>query len=50
MKFSVGGGTFTGGITPDLPYTVIGVMPAGFRFPFDNEFFRVRPGISLVPD
>ncbi len=39
LKFSLGGGTFTGGIVPELPYTIIGVMPAGFRFPFDNAQF-----------
>jgi putative ABC transport system permease protein len=39
VKFSGGAGTFTGGLSPDLPYTVIGVMPAEFRFPYENPQF-----------
>lgn len=39
VRFSVGGGTFTAGLVPELPYTIVGVMPAGFRFPFDNAQF-----------
>src|SRR5579872_4513120 len=39
VRFSLGGGTFTAGLVPDVPYTIIGVMPAGFRFPFDNARF-----------
>jgi len=39
VRFSLGGGTFTAGLVVDLPYTIVGVMPAGFRFPFDNAQF-----------
>src|SRR5205085_10335083 len=39
VRFSAGGTTFTGGLVPDLPYTIVGVMPAGFRFPMDNAQF-----------
>jgi len=39
VRFSVGGGTFTAGLVPDLPYAIVGVMPAGFRFPLDNAQF-----------
>ena len=48
IRFSGGAGTFTGGLTPDLSYTVIGVMPAGFRFPFDNAQFWF-PRAPIVP-
>jgi predicted permease len=48
IRFSVGGGTFTGGLTPDLPYTIIGVMPAGFRFPFENAQFWF-PRVPVAP-
>src|SRR5262252_4689382 len=48
MKFSVGGGTFTGGIVPDQPYSIIGIMPAGFRFPFDNAQFWF-PRVLVAP-
>jgi predicted permease len=39
IRFNGGAGTFTGGLVADLPYTIIGVMPAGFRFPYDNALF-----------
>ncbi|HYM22130.1 MAG TPA: ABC transporter permease, partial [Vicinamibacterales bacterium] len=39
VRFSLGGGTFTAGLVPDVPYTIVGVMPAGFRFPADNAQF-----------
>src|SRR5439155_1631093 len=52
-RFSGGAGTFTGGLTPDLPYTVVGVMPAGFRFPSDSAQFwfprRVTVPANLNP-
>jgi predicted permease len=39
IRFNGGAGTFTGGLVSDLPYTIVGVMPAGFRFPYDNAWF-----------
>src|SRR5436190_2478591 len=39
IRFSGGAGTFTGGLVSDLPYTIVGVMRAGFRFPYDNALF-----------
>jgi predicted permease len=49
LKFSVGGGTFTAGIAPDLPYTIVGVMPAGFHFPYDNAQFWF-PRVPIAPE
>src|SRR5262249_56590691 len=43
MKFSVGGGTFTGGVVPDQPYSIVGIMPAGLRFPFYNQQLSFHP-------
>jgi len=34
-------GVFGGGVVLDAPYTVVGVMPPGFHFPYDNAQFWV---------
>ena len=38
MTFT-GNTTFVGGLVLGAPYTVVGVMPPGFHFPFDTEQF-----------
>jgi len=34
-------GVFSGGIVPEAPYTIVGVMPSGFHFPYDNAQFWI---------
>jgi putative ABC transport system permease protein len=41
---------FTGGITAGAAYSVVGVMPRGFHFPFDNARFWVARAQMLRPD
>ena len=48
VRFSLGGGTFSAGLVPDAPYTIVGVMPAGFRFPTDNAQFWF-PRVPVAP-
>jgi predicted permease len=41
---------FGGALVLGVPYTVIGVMPAGFRFPYDNARFWVPRVLTLPAD
>ena len=43
-------GVFSGGIVPDVPYTIVGVMPPGFHFPYDNAQFWIPRAPTPSPD